>query len=58
MYLDNKKKEKRLEQFKTVAENWDRIPSNAKNVLNSSIAILASIYCNDKNPEKQEEEHE
>lgn len=54
--LDDKKKEMRLEQFKTVAENWDRIPTNAKNVLNGSIAILASIYCND-NPEK-EKEHE
>ena len=57
MYLENKKKEMRLEQFKTVAENWDRIPPNAKNVLNSSIAILASIYCDD-NPEKKEKKHE
>lgn len=36
--------EKRLEDFKRIAENWDKIPEYAQGKLDGTISAIASIF--------------
>lgn len=42
--LSSKEEEKRLEDFKRIAENWDKIPERAKGKLEGSTSILLALF--------------
>lgn len=37
--------EKRLKDFKKIAENWDNIPEYARGRLDGTISTIAALYC-------------
>ena len=46
MLISKEAEEKRLKDFKEIAENWDEIPEYARGKLDGTISTFAMIYCN------------
>ncbi len=44
MTISKETEEKRLEDFKKLAENWDNIPEYVAGKLDGTISAIASIY--------------
>lgn len=44
--------EKRLQDFKRIAENWDRIPERAKGKLEGTISTIATVCLDDSDSKK------
>lgn len=48
MLISKDTENKRLEDFKKVAENWDSLPEYAKGKMDGMISAVAAIYLEDK----------
>lgn len=44
MSISKEKEEKRLKDFKKIAENWDRLPEYERGRLDGTITTLATVY--------------
>lgn len=42
--INEEMEEKRLKDFKKIAENWDRIPEYERGRLDGTITTLATVY--------------
>ena len=42
--ITKKQEEKRLEDFKKIAENWDKLPERAQGKIDGIISIAASTF--------------
>lgn len=42
--ISEEKEEKRLKDFKKIAENWDRLPEYERGRLDGTITTLATVY--------------
>lgn len=47
------REEKRLKDFKRIAENWDNIPEYARGKLDGTISTLATLCLNDSENDKK-----
>ena len=45
--------EKRLQDFKRIAENWDSLPEYAKGKLDGTISTIATVYLNEAAGDKK-----
>lgn len=52
MLITKETEEKRLKDFRKIAENWDDIPEYPRGKLDGMISTIATIYCGTKNKEK------
>lgn len=50
--LNKEAEEKRLQDFKKIAENWDSLPEYAKGKLDGTISTIATVYLGGEDDKK------
>lgn len=55
MELTKQQEEKRLEDFKQIAENWDKLPEFIQGKIDGIISMAAAAFLGNENNAKREE---